>query len=102
MTGKENAVPAPAEAVKKGQPMTNRRSPGGAAGRALTLLLIIGSLFHIYTGGFGLLSTMSQRSLHLLFMLTPVFFLYSATVKGAKKLPWYDIAIGCLVMASCL
>ena len=82
--------------------MTNRRSPGGAAGRALTLLLIIGSLFHIYTGGFGLLSTMSQRSLHLLFMLTPVFFLYSATVKGAKKLPWYDIAIGCLVMASCL
>lgn len=83
-------------------PSTNRRRLEGMVGKAIMLLLIVGSLFHIYTGGFGMLSTMSQRSLHLLFMLTPVFFLYSATTKGSKKLPWYDIAIGALVFAACL
>ena len=64
--------------------------------------MIAGSLFHLYTGGFGLLSTMSQRSLHLMFMLVPVFFLFAAGRRGAAKLPWYDIALGALVLISSL
>ncbi|MDR1194509.1 MAG: TRAP transporter large permease subunit, partial [Peptococcaceae bacterium] len=81
---------------------SNRRAPGGIIGKAIGLLMILGSLFHIYTGGFGLLSTMSQRSLHLLFMLVPAFFLYGASVKAPKKVPWYDVALGCLTFAACL
>ena len=46
------------------KPSTNRRKLTGFVGAAVSALLIISSLFHIYTGGFGLLSTMSQRSLH--------------------------------------
>jgi TRAP transporter 4TM/12TM fusion protein len=64
--------------------------------------MVVGSLFHLYTGGFGLLSTMSQRSLHLMFMLVPVFFLFAASRREARKLPWYDIALGLLVLASSL
>ena len=83
-------------------PTSNRRQPQGLLGRAVIWLMIIGSLFHLYTGGFGLLSTMSQRSLHLMFMLVPVFFLFAASPRGAKKLPWYDILLGVLVLISSL
>jgi len=82
------------------KPTSNRRKLDGVLGKAILVLMIIGSLFHIYTGGFGLLSTMSQRSLHLMFMLVPVFFLYAASPNQAKKLPWYDIVFGVLVFAS--
>ncbi len=84
------------------KPATNRRTPAGFLGKAVSLLMIAGSLFHIYTGGFGLLSTMSQRSLHLLFMLVPAIFLYGAAQKEYKKIPWYDILLGSLVLAACL
>ena len=83
-------------------PTSNRRKPEGLLGRAVIWLMIVGSLFHLYTGGFGLLSTMSQRSLHLMFMLVPVFFLFVASGRGAKKLPWYDIVLGVLVLISSL
>ncbi len=83
-------------------PTSNRRKPEGLLGRAVIWLMIVGSLFHLYTGGFGLLSTMSQRSLHLMFMLVPVFFLFAASPRGAKKLPWYDIVLGVLVLISSL
>ena len=83
-------------------PTSNRRQPQGLLGRAVIWLMILGSLFHLYTGGFGLLSTMSQRSLHLMFMLVPVFFLFAASRRGAKKLPWYDIVLGGLILISSL
>lgn len=69
--------------------------------KIIPAFMIMGSLFHLYTGGFGLLSTMSQRSIHLMFMLVPVFFLYPAK-HGAKKAKWYDVIIGLLALASSL
>ena len=83
-------------------PRTNRRKIEGLLGRAIAWFMIVGSLFHLYTGGFGLLSTMSQRSLHLMFMCVPVFFLFASSPKGAKKLLWYDVLLGLLVLASSL
>jgi TRAP transporter 4TM/12TM fusion protein len=83
-------------------PATNRRRLGGLLGKIIVWFMIVGSLFHLYTGGFGLLSTMSQRSLHLMFMMVPVFFLFASSAKGAKKLPWYDILFGVLVLISSL
>ena len=83
-------------------PASSRRNLKGLVGRAVVWLMIIGSLFHLYTGGFGLLSTMSQRSLHLMFMMVPVFFLWAASPKQAKKLAWYDVALGVLILISSL
>lgn len=84
------------------KPSTNRRKLTGFVGAAVSALLIISSLFHIYTGGFGLLSTMSQRSLHLLFTLVPTFFLYSSSTKNSDRLSWYDVVIGLLTLTACL
>lgn len=84
------------------EPASSRRDLKGLVGRAVTWLMIIGSLFHLYTGGFGLLSTMSQRSLHLLFMMVPVFFLWASSPKQAKKLSWYDVMLGVLILVSSL
>lgn len=81
---------------------SNRRKLTGLTEKILTAFMVIGSIFHLYTGGFGMLSTMSQRSLHLLFMITPAFFLYAASHKTAKRLPWYDVLLGILSFAACL
>ena len=48
-----------------------------------SLLLIASSLFIMYTSGFGLLSAMSQRTIHWAFMTASIFLLYP-TVKGGK------------------
>ncbi|KJS88369.1 MAG: hypothetical protein JM58_00945 [Peptococcaceae bacterium BICA1-8] len=88
--------------ITESAPTTNKRQLSGIIGKIIIALMVLGSLFHLYTGGFGLFSTMTQRSIHVMFMLVPVFFLYSATIKGSKKLPWYDIAFGVLTLISSL
>ena len=44
--------------------------------RIASVLLILSSLFALYTSGFGLLSAMAQRSIHWLFMIVCIFLLY--------------------------
>lgn len=85
-----------------GTPASSRRTLTGFPGRAVVWFMIIGSLFHLYTGGFGLLSTMSQRSLHLMFMLVPVFFLWAASPRQNRRIAWYDAVLGVLVLISSL
>ena len=87
---------------KADKPKTNRRKLEGLWFYTVSGLLIISSLFHIYTGGFGLLSTMSQRSLHLLFTLAPVFLLYSATKKNSGRVQFYDVILSVTVLVACL
>jgi TRAP transporter 4TM/12TM fusion protein len=82
--------------------MSSRRNLKGLVGRAVAWFMIVGSLFHLYTGGFGLLSTMSQRSLHLMFMMVPVFLLWAASAKRARRLAWYDVVLSLLVLISSL
>lgn len=47
-------------------------------------VLIASSVFAMYTAGFGLLSALTQRSLHWVFMSAPIFLLYP-TLKGNEK-----------------
>ncbi|SFR00464.1 TRAP transporter permease [Desulfoscipio geothermicus] len=45
------------------------------------ILLIINSIFALYTAGFGLLSATAQRGLHWLFLSVSLFILYQSTSK---------------------
>jgi TRAP transporter 4TM/12TM fusion protein len=65
---------------------------------ALILAVAI-SLFHLYTGGFGLLSSLDQRGIHLLFMLI-LAFLSTGMQKG--RLNWWDGVSIAFVIASSL
>ena len=46
------------------------------AQRVASILLIASSFFALYTSGFGLLSAMTQRSVHWFFMIVAIFLLY--------------------------
>ena len=46
------------------------------------------SIFQLYTGGFGVLTPMLQRSVHLTLVLILVFLLYP--ISKSPKLRWMD------------
>ncbi|MGF7185902.1 TRAP transporter 4TM/12TM fusion protein [Desulfitispora alkaliphila] len=58
------------------------------------------TVFHLYTGMFGVLPPQKQRSIHLGIALFMIFLLYPAKKSGLKKgtIPWYDIVLGVLGM----
>ncbi len=54
------------------------------------IILVMGvsaSLFHLYTGGFGIYSSMIQRSVHWTFMSVLAFLLYRGQKKSKNKTP---------------
>ncbi|NLY36565.1 MAG: TRAP transporter permease [Tissierellia bacterium] len=53
----------------------------------VALVAISMSLFHLYTGGFGTLLAVKQRSLHLIFAMVLGFMLYPAFGKSKKTRP---------------
>ena len=60
---------------------------------------MIASLFHIYTGIFGTIHSMLQRSIHLMFLLPLAFLLYPAHKNAPKdKIPIYDIVLAILAL----
>jgi TRAP transporter 4TM/12TM fusion protein len=58
---------------------------------AASVILVASSIFIMYTSGFGLLSAMSQRTIHWAFMIAGIFLLYPWK-KGAK-IGWFDILL---------
>ncbi|WP_408010386.1 TRAP transporter permease [Pseudalkalibacillus sp. A8] len=55
-----------------------------------TSLLAIGlSIFHIYTAGFGTLSSWQQRSIHVVWALLLIFLIFP--FKKGKKFGWIDV-----------
>ncbi|MBZ8134399.1 TRAP transporter permease [Afifella sp. IM 167] len=57
-----------------------------AAGMVAATLLFALSLFHYYTAGFGLLREVNHRGVHLAFVLSLIFIVFSATKKGQETL----------------
>ncbi|HZK09696.1 MAG TPA: TRAP transporter permease [Clostridia bacterium] len=53
----------------------------------VAVIAISMSLFHLYTGGFGTLLAVKQRSLHLIFTMVLGFMLYPAFGKSEKSRP---------------
>jgi len=76
---------------------SNVRRPIGMIAIIISIIAISMSIFHFYTGGFGLWLALKQRALHLAFTLTLIFLLYPTTKKGIgsdkTKIPVYDFVL---------
>jgi TRAP transporter 4TM/12TM fusion protein len=76
---------------------SNVRRPLGIIAIIISIIAISMSIFHFYTGGFGLWLALKQRALHLAFTLALIFLLYPTTKKGIgsdkTKVPVYDFIL---------
>lgn len=63
------------------------RKLAGPIGKITAIIAIAMSVFQFYTGGFGTLMSVRQRSLHIIFAFTLGFLLYPATSKSKKDKP---------------
>lgn len=88
--------------LEKYDPEAGTRKLGGVLGLIVFFGLLAFSLFHLYTGVFGMLTAQLQRSIHLGFALALIFLLFPARKKdrGRKhKVAWYDIILAILGIA---
>ncbi|WP_282171832.1 TRAP transporter permease [Cytobacillus firmus] len=88
--------------LEKYDPEAGTRKLGGVLGWIVFFGLLSFSLFHLYTGVFGMLTAQLQRSIHLGFALALIFLLFPARKKdrGRKhKVAWYDIFLAILGIA---
>lgn len=88
--------------LEKYDPEAGTRKLGGVLGWVVFFGLLSFSLFHLYTGVFGMLTAQLQRSIHLGFALALIFLLFPARKKdrGRKhKVAWYDIILAILGIA---
>jgi len=69
------------------------RPTGKVLGALIAFILVCMSGYHFYASGFGLIRELLHRGIHLSFVLSLVFLLFSAT-KSNKKAPgrlWYNL-----------
>jgi TRAP transporter 4TM/12TM fusion protein len=75
--------------------------PAKAVGAIVTLVAVAMSLFHLYTGCFGVLTALIQRSVHLSFVMVLVFLTVSAR-RGISciknRVPLYDLVLAALAV----
>lgn len=90
------------ELLKKFDAESNTRSLSGIAAGLVFALLLAFSLFQLYTGAFGQYTAYIQRTVHLGFALTLIFFLFPARKSTVKNsVPWYDIVLILLAIVVC-
>ena len=63
-------------------------------------VLVASSLFILYTSGFGLLSALTQRSIHWVFMSFPIFLLYPMLSKTKGKVTFLDYLLAFAAVVS--
>jgi len=74
----------------------------GRKPRLVISVIAVGlSLFHVYTGLFGLLPGLQQRSIHLMFALALIFLIYPSSHKTKRKISVLDIISALAIVASC-
>lgn len=84
------------ELLEKYDPEAGTRKLQGIARWIAFAGLLAFSLFHVYTGIFGMLTAQLQRSVHLGFALGLIFLLFPARKKNRGKeykVAWYDIIL---------
>nr|WP_263328562.1 TRAP transporter permease [Neobacillus sp. Marseille-Q6967] len=82
--------------MEKYDPEAGTRKLKGFFGWIAFAGLLAFSLFHLYTGIFGMLTAQLQRSIHLGFALALIFLLFPARKKNRGKeikVAWYDIIL---------
>jgi TRAP transporter 4TM/12TM fusion protein len=81
------------ELLEKFDPEAGTRKLTGVSGWLVFIGLLSFSLFHVYTGIFGMLTAQLQRSIHLGFALALIFLLFPARKKNRgkeHKVVWFD------------
>ena len=79
---------------------SNTRKVTGIFKTIIYLLLLVFSLFQLYTAIFGQYPAQIQRTVHLGFGLTLIFLLFPARRKGLKhKIAWYDYILALIAVA---
>lgn len=77
-----------------------KRDLPGLLGKAVAIIAIVMSLYHLYTAGFGMIEALRHRAVHLSFALCLIFILFPGSKKGdTKRLPWYDVVLSLLGVA---
>ncbi|WMJ84496.1 TRAP transporter permease [Oscillospiraceae bacterium LTW-04] len=78
------------------------RKLSGGLGKALYLLAVLVSLYHLYTAAFGPPLTLKHRSLHVAMMLAMTFIMYPISSKSKYKrtVAWYDWVLFALSFAA--
>ncbi|MDH8678278.1 TRAP transporter permease [Fusibacter bizertensis] len=75
----------------------------GIQNKLLVGILAMFSIFQLYTGIFGVMDAMLQRSIHLAFGLTLVYLLYPSSKKFSRsKLHPVDVVLAILAASVCL
>ncbi len=75
------------------------RRPGGLLGWIVFVLGLIWALFHFYTIGFGMLTSLLQRSAHLSIGIALCYLYFPLNRKKVSNydhIPWWDIAVAVL------
>lgn len=79
---------------------SNTRKVTGVFKTIIYLLLLVFSLFQLYTAIFGQYPAQIQRTVHLGFGLTLIFLLFPARRKGLNhKIAWYDYILALIAVA---
>lgn len=79
---------------RKYDPETAFRATGSGIGLVITLGLIAMTLYHIYAAGFALVPELMHRAIHISFVLSLVFLLFSWRKSPSIDLPppvWYRV-----------
>jgi TRAP transporter 4TM/12TM fusion protein len=63
-------------------------------------VMVASSLFILYTAGFGLLSALTQRSIHWVFMSFPIFLLFPMLSKKKERVTFIDHALAVAAVIS--
>ena len=86
------------ELMKKVDKESRFRKLTGFQGKLVFGIAVAFSLFHLYTGVFGMLAAQLQRSVHLAFAFALVYLLYPTTSKGSNKIGIIDYAVAILAV----
>lgn len=85
--------------------LTGKRILGDSYLRIVAVIAVIFSVFHLYTGGFGLFTGLRQRSIHLAFAMILCFLRFSSNRNRngniQRKIPFYDYVLSLLAVISC-
>lgn len=82
----------PEEKIQKmNEKFDNKRELTGIVLRIVSILAVFMSLYHLYSSGIRMLPQIQHKAIHLSLALALTFFIYPASIKQKKRLPWYDI-----------
>ena len=77
------------------------RKGSGWYTKVISILALMMAVFHVYTSGFGLLETMRQRPIHLMFVMVLVFLMYPGSKKQENRGPSViDVALSVLALVA--